>query len=412
MTLSAGIPAGIGTAVEVNPRTRLPADLPSVTRPPAAPAGGHLAAVDVVRLLTIAGVILVHSTSFTNSTTSVAANAVLELTHITRSVFLMLSAFVLTYSFNRRPLAPRPFWRRRYPLVVVPYVAWSTIYFLTDGSLHPTLAVVGGYLHDLLDGGAKFHLYFLLLTMQLYLIFPALMWIVRRYPRVLRIALWASVAFELLFTAGVHYGLRPPVLGVWLAHPGSWLPSYTMYVIGGIAAATYFDQTTAWIRAHNRLIAAGLVATVGLALASYLLDMSFLGYAPIKASEVFQPADVLEAVAATAAQFAAGLWIADRATSGRLAFLERASDVSFGLFLAHPLLLGAVVDAAGWIGITAALASWPSGVVETLIAVGLVPFLYSVTFVAVDRARRTRYSLLLTGRRGPRPAPTPAPAPG
>lgn len=388
-----------------------PADLPAVTRPPARPAGGHLAAVDVVRFLTIAGVILVHSTSFANATTSVAANGVLEVFHITRSVFLMLSAFVLSYSFSRRPLPSRAFWRRRYPLIAIPYVVWSAIYFLTDGGVHASLPVVGTFFQDLLDGGAKFHLYFLLLTFQLYLIFPALMAAFRRWPRALIPTLWASLAFQLLFTAGVHYGWRPPILGVWLAHPGSWLPSYTMYVVGGVAAARHFDGLTAWIRGHYRILAAGFAAAVGLSVASYLLDQSFLGYAPIRAAEVFQPANVLEAVAATAAEFALGLWVADRASARRLAFLERASDVSFGLYLAHPLLLGAVLDVAGWVGLSAAMSGWPSGGVEAAIAFGLVPFLYSVTFVGVDIIRRTRYSLPLTGRRGPRPRPTPAPAP-
>ena len=407
MTLSAGTPAGTGGPEAVKP----PADLPSATRPPAPPVGGHLAAVDVLRFLTIGGVMLVHCTSFANSTTSLAANAVLDVFHVTRSVFLMLSAFVLTYSFSRRPLPSRAFWRRRYPLILAPYVAWSAIYFISKGGLAPTLPVLGHFLVDLTDAGAEFHLYFLLLTMQLYLIFPALMAAVRRWPRAVLPAAGVSLVFELAFTTAVHYGWRPPVLGVWFDHPGSWLPTYTLYVVGGIAAAVYFDQVTAWIRGHKRLLGVAFAASLGLVMASYLFDMMVLGEAPITAAAVFQPTNVVEAVAATGAQFALGIWVTDRAPIRRLAFLEKASDVSFGLYLAHPLLLGAILDVAAWAGIPAALAGWPSGVVELLIAVGLVPFLYTLTFVGIDLARRTRVSLWLTGRRGPRPAPTPAPAP-
>ena len=407
MTLRGGPAAGASPAEAVNP----PADLPSVTRAPAPPAGGHLSAVDVVRFLTIAGVILVHTTTFANSTTSLAANAVLSVFHVTRSVFLMLSAFVLTYSFERRPLRLQAFWRRRYPLILAPYLAWSAIYFLADGQVHASLPVLERFLRDLTNGDAKFHLYFLLLTMQLYLVFPALMAAVRRWPRVLVPAVVGGFAFQMLFTGAVHYGWRPPLLSVWFTHPDEFLPSYALYVVGGIAAARHFDPVTAWIRSHYRLLAVGFVATVALSIGSFLLDMSFLGYAPVKASEVFQPANVLEAVAVTAAEFGLGLWFAGRTSRSRLAFLERASDVSFGLYLAHPLLLGALLDVAGWAGVTTALSSWPSGVVELLIAVGMVPFLYSVTFIGVDRIRRTPISLWLTGRRGPRPVPTPAPAP-
>jgi peptidoglycan/LPS O-acetylase OafA/YrhL len=67
-------------------------------------ARGHLAAVDVIRFLTVGGVIAVHSTSLVQGDPTVAGGVVLQLLHVTRSVFLMLSAFVLTLSFDRRPL--------------------------------------------------------------------------------------------------------------------------------------------------------------------------------------------------------------------------------------------------------------------------------------------------------------------
>lgn len=386
---------------------RLPADLPSVTRPPASPAGGHLAAVDVIRFLTIGGVIVVHCTSFANSTGSLAANGVLQLFHVTRSVFLMLSAFVLTYSFLRRPLPPASFWRRRYPLVLVPYAVWTAIYLVTGGDYHPSVALAGTFLRDLADGRAKFHLYFLLLTMQLYLVFPALMALLRRRPRLVVPLVWAGLAFQLLFTAAVHYGWRPAVIGGWFARPDDWLPSYAMYVFGGIAAAWHFDAVTRWVRGHHRLVVWAFAGSVVVAVASYVADLSVLGYTPIKASEVFQPANTIEAVTATAAQYAAGLWLADRLSARRLAWLERSSDVSFGVFLAHPLVMGVLLDATGWIH----LSGWPSGAVEAVLVVAMVPFIYAVTFVGVDRVRRTRASMWLTGRRGPRPVPTPAPAP-
>lgn len=116
---------------------------------PQAPAGGHLGAVDVVRFVTVAGVIVVHCTSLTVSYASVAAGGVLEVAHVTRSVFLLLSAFVLTYSYERRPLAARAFWRRRYPLVAVPYAVWSLIYVLTGGDLRSPGHVAETFLVDL-----------------------------------------------------------------------------------------------------------------------------------------------------------------------------------------------------------------------------------------------------------------------
>jgi len=373
----------------------------SIPRGKGAP-GGHLAAIDVVRFLTIGGVILVHSTSFANSDSSLVANGVLQLAHVTRSVFLMLSGFVLTYSYLRRPLSRRAFWWRRYPLILAPYLAWSAIYFVADGEVHPTWSSLGNFVVDLSDAHAHFHLYFLLLTMQLYLVFPALMAALRRWPKALTPALVVTGVVQLAFTGAAEYGWRPPVLGLWFDHPSSWLFSYSFYVVGGVAAAAHFDAVSAWVRTHYRLAGLSMAAAAVIGLGVYGFNIEVLGYAPIKASAVFQPANVIEVVAATLSQFALGMWIADKASAARLAWLEKSSDVSFGVYLAHPLLLSAVLDVAVSTGLSSLLSGVPSPLMEVMIALGLVPFLYAVTFAGIAVARQTRLSLALTGRKGPR----------
>ncbi len=384
------------TVKEAAPGMR--ARLEDRSRQDAKPNGGHLYAVDVVRLLTIIGVIVVHSTSLTSSGTD-ATGAVLIVTHVTRDVFLFLSAFVLGYSTLARPARPMSFWRRRYPLVVVPYAVWSLIYVLTGGDLGSPLHDVGRYLLDLTDGGAHFHLYFLLLTLQLYLVFPALFRFLVGRPRAQIPVLAASVVFQLGFSAAIHYGWNPAVLGVWLAHPGSWLPSYELYVVGGVLGAIHFEAVTAWVRAHSRLIAVAFLGSIGLAIASYLVDLGVLDDGILRASGVFQPVTVVEAATGILAQYAFGLWLVDRVGERRLAQLKATSDASFGVYLAHPLVISAVLDVAGAAGIKTALGGWPSGLVEAIVVVGLVPFVYAVTLAAVLLARRTRLSLPLTGRR-------------
>jgi hypothetical protein len=126
---------------------------------------------------------------------------------------------------------------------------------------------------------------------------------------------------------------------------------------------------------------------------------------------VFQPALVIETVTATAAQFALGLWLSDRLPGRYLRHLERSSDVSFGVYLAHPLLIGGVLDVAVAAGIWHRLAGLPSGLGEALVAFAFVPFIYGVTFLAVAVVRRTFASMPLTGRRRLRPTKPPARAP-
>lgn len=394
----------VGVLASDRHRGHIPAPGPAVADPlttsvPEPGPGGHLAAVDVVRFVTVAGVILVHATAFTVSYGSLAAGGVYDVAHVTRSVFLLLSAFVLTYSFQRRPARFNAFWRKRFPLVVVPYVTWSLIYILTDGDLRSPQHVILELLYDLPTGGARFHLYFLLLTMQLYAIFPALMAALERWPRILRPALAVSLVVELAVTSLIHYDAWPAPLGLWFRNAGSCLITYPLFILAGIAAARHLPEITAWTRRHFRLVALSWIASVGLALAAYLAEMTYLRYSPLKASEVFQPALVIETLTATAAQYALGLWLTDRLPGRYLLWLERSSDVSFGVYLAHPLVIGAVLDVAVAAGVWSRLSGLPSGLGEALVAVGLVPFVYGATFAAITVARRTGVSMALTGRR-------------
>jgi peptidoglycan/LPS O-acetylase OafA/YrhL len=382
---------------------------PGVSAPPAAP---HLPAVDVVRFLTVLGVIVVHSTSLTNEAGSDATGGVLVVLHVTREVFLFLSAFVLAYSYRDRPQAAGAFWRRRYPLVVVPYAAWSVAYVLTGGHLGSPAHVMETIAVDLTDGGAHFHLYFLLLTLQLYLVFPALLHLLDRGRHLHVPLLVASAAFQLAFGAAVQFGWRPPVLGEWIGHAGSWLPSYELYVVAGVIAALHFDAVTGWVRRHGRVVAGAFAASVGLGVASYLVDLTLLGYGPLRASEVFQPVIVVEAAAALLAQYALGLWAVDRLSGRRLDQLRRSSDVSFGVYLAHPLIIAGILDAASTLGVSSAVGRLPSGLVEAMVVVGLVPAVYALSFLLVAHARRSRFSLAVAGRRrlvDPVPVPVPVP---
>lgn len=364
---------------------------------------GHLAAIDVVRFLTIGGMILVHCSSLADPD-SLAADGVMAVTHVTRSVFLIVSAFVLTLSWMRRPTDARRFWHRRFPLVAAPYVAWTLIYFVTTRQPGSPVEVAGRFVADLFDGGAHFHLYFLLLTFQLYLVFPALMAAVRRWPTAVRSSLVVTGALEIGLSASIHYGWRPPLLDVWFTHPASWLPSYAFYVVAGIAAALHLEALADWTRRHYRLIAVMCAGSIALTVASFITGITVLGYDGVRASEVFQPAVALEAATVAAGQFALGLWWCERATATALRRLERSSDTSFGVYLAHPLLLAGILSLAGTTGLSRALSTWPTGVIEALVALGLVPFLYWITALGIGLARRTPVSLWLTGRPAGRPS--------
>jgi len=182
----------------------------------------HLDQVDLVRLLAFTAVIAVHSIDFTQTDASQIAAGTLMLLQFGRAVFFALTGFVLVYATKNRPLDNSTFWRRRFPYVLVPYLAWSVIYYwfgvLTG--VWPPFSWSAFYGH-VEYGDAGYHLYFLLVTMQLYLVFPLVLRFVRATRHRAWLVLGVVAAADLVWQAVLQYG-QPP--GNWVGW--FWIHGY------------------------------------------------------------------------------------------------------------------------------------------------------------------------------------------
>lgn len=345
-----------------------------------------------MRIITFACVIAVHTISRT-VTDDVPVYALLALLHFTREAFFALSAFVLVYtSLDRHGRSLRAFTRRRFVLVLVPYVVWSAIYvafgYVQDphGSAASILIRFGW---DLLTGMAWYHLYFLLVSLQLYLLLPVILWFVRRTRGHHLGALIASGALQLVLTGLYMYD--PSVLGpLSLAKTGVFV-SYQFFILLGAVAADHAEELLAAVRHRRRSIAVGVGVTAAITVGWYLLAVA-LGESPTKAATPLQPVLMLWSVAASAGLLALGTLWADRRRPGLLAETVRVgSDRSFGIFLAHPLVIALLLLADdGWLGEHLAT-PWPLTVVVYLLTI-------AGTVALVEVARRSILSLPLTGR--------------
>jgi peptidoglycan/LPS O-acetylase OafA/YrhL len=372
---------------------------------------GHLGPVDVVRTVTVAGVISVHVVAFTTDAASPAGGAVLALLHVNREVFLLLSAFVLTYAYHSRSRWKlTTFWRRRYWLIVVPYMTWTAIYCVTfGGSLTPVSSLAHRFAVDLLTGAACYHLYFLLLSMQLYAVFPLLLRLVKstrcHHLKLLIGSFAAQVALMTVF----HYQIGlTGVLGAWYKHADAILVTYQFYVVAGAVAAVHLEELGRWVASHRRqlLVLVGGTALIGLG--SYAADVGLGGLSPSRGAEVFQPAMVLEATTVGLGLYGLGQWVCERRGRRVDRVLRTTADASFGVYLAHPLVLQGALTLASVTGLLAITARLGTAVTLIVDLGVLLPVLYIFTAAAVAVVRRTAISLALTGRQSATPPPTSA----
>jgi len=370
----------------------------------------HIVAFDLIRLIIMVFVVGVHTLAWAGGQVTVVLGAITTVFHTSRELFIMLTALVLTYNYGHRPkLRLLRFWRRRYWLVLPAYVTWSAIYYAFDG---PGRGVFpGAFLHDLETADARYHLYFLLVSMQMYLLFPVCRWVLRKTEGYHLWLLAAAVVYQFWLTCALHYHVgRIAALGPWLngAGQGYWLESYVLYFVAGALAGWHFERLCATTR---RLVGSirriTVLAALGVAagIAVYLIEIYAFGATPANASAVFQPVVIVEAMAFGLALLAGGLLWSDRGAAGRK-FCAAGSASSFGIYLAHPLVLQGLLAVTGAGisgglvagGLLSAVQQLPAGLELIVLLFVAVPVVYSVAWVMSSAARRTPASLLLTGR--------------
>jgi peptidoglycan/LPS O-acetylase OafA/YrhL len=376
----------------------------------AAPRPGHLHAVDLMRVLTLGLVVGVHTVTTVPEKNTIAAGALTIVFHTSREIFFVLTALVLVHRYGQRRVRWTDFWRRRYLCVGVPYLAWTLIYMAADGHwrdpLGSLLRLLGG---NLLTGGAKYQLYFLLVSMQIYLCFPVIRWLLRVTRHHHLLLLGGCAALQLAFSLAVQRQWSPTaVITAWVDGPRSVLPSYLLYVVAGGIAAWHLEAITAWTLAHRRLILGVTGLTIAMAVGVFLLRRLAGGETTASASDVFQPVVVVESLAIAWTFYAAGVSWVERGMPLRRA-VHAASDASFGIYLAHPLVLMGVTSAAGATGLLDASTRAPLALVLLLVVAVVVPLVYCLAALPALLLRRTPLSLAVSGRRQQRPAHT-APA--
>ncbi|MGH9087483.1 MAG: acyltransferase [Acidimicrobiales bacterium] len=401
----------------MSPPTRPASPLPGVQRL-------YLRQFDLYRCLAFLGVVAQHAVLWPVPGGSVGGWSLVMVLHATRESFFFLSALLAGYSQEANPRSVWGVWRRRIGAILVPYLAWTAIYFVytmatAPQPFGPAMSLLG---HDLVHG--YYQLYFLVVLFQVYFLLPVLVWFVRATRRHHWVVLGCSLALQLAMMGISHYASwHAGVPGTIHSVDRTLLTSrlvtgYQLYVVAGLLAAHHIGDVQRFVERHSGRILT-VVAALAAATEGYYAYGVAVGQNPGHASDLFQPVAVVWFLAAIAGLTALGTrWAARAARRARREpsrwdrLVARGADVSGGVYLSHVLVLQVVLMGLGGVGMRAATSwAWVS-LVLFVVTVGL-------SVILVDLLLRTRLRFVLTGpvRAGERsalplyPAPAPAPAP-
>jgi surface polysaccharide O-acyltransferase-like enzyme len=283
-------------------------------------------------------------------------------------------------------------------------VTWSVIYTFLNYKDHPMPAageVTLTLLKNLALGTAWYHMYFLLVSMQIYLIYPLIARLLTRTAGRHVQVLAASAVLQVALLAGLMYAAPSSGFAHALVHNDSAIfVSYQFYILLGAVAAYHWESWQEWIRTHRPAIAAAVAGTAVLAEIWYFAAVQ-TGMLAASAAAVLQPVMLPWSVAAIAGLVALSTLWTDRRREGdrTTQVLATLSDRSFGVFLSHPAVLWLILWAgSGWLRTNLA-APWLTIAAYVLTVAGALAL--------TDGLRRLPISLALTGRPPMQPAARP-----
>jgi peptidoglycan/LPS O-acetylase OafA/YrhL len=206
----------------------------------------------------------------------------------------------------------------------------------------------------LATGTGWYHLYFLLVSLQFGLAFPLVLRLLHRtrgrHGRVL------AVSFTLQALTLYSYQRWGLPGTAWRALIGdASLPAYQFWLLAGAVVGVHLR---AWHRAamrYRRLVLAAPVAAAAIMLVVYLRRLPTVGVGG--ASAPMQPVILVWACAALAASYAVAVWLAGMNARWSRPLFRRAGHLSFGMYLAHPLVLDVVMVVLRRLGMVRADAS-------------------------------------------------------
>lgn len=172
--------------------------------------------LDVLRAILCICVLLIHITAPLPGNFEKGSTGAIVSSYINASIkfavpcFIAVSGFVMSYVYGERTVSPYEFYRKRMPNIVFPYLVWSGIYtalLVYRGELSLDIKTA---LYNLSTGRAMYHLYFMVLLIGLYLLFPFLSRLYARYSPVVLTALLVAVNLVYFSVAeGVYSHVNP-----------------------------------------------------------------------------------------------------------------------------------------------------------------------------------------------------------
>lgn len=324
----------------------------------------RLKQITYLRAFAALSIVMIHVTSGYVSSGPVGA-ALNQFPRFGSPVFVMMSGFILSHIELIRPSRSYfDFFKHRFLKVTIPYVIWTVFYstyamFSRPGpDTYDALTVLKTLLSNIITGTGYVHLYFILIMVQLYALFPLLKKAMERYTYTsLTTAALISLVFQALIYLHRLSIITLPSIGIAYAtlFPG-WLFLFCM----GIYLKMRLERVMAFWQERKLLCA---LIWFSLLIITVLEER----VSPVNIS--LRPIVSLYAISTFFFFYLIFDTIKDQTGKRLDQTIEWIANNSFHIYLVHPLILNLLVKISPWTGYHGLGAFYITAVICTCLAI-------------------------------------------
>lgn len=284
----------------------------------------------------------------------ITLGAIITSLHFTRESFMFITGFVLFITYYHKPFNPFQFWWKRLALVAVPYIVWNALYILFESTYQKNFNWAPGalwhefYLYVL--NGRQMYLYFILVSIQFYVVFPFVLWALRKTERWHAHIFIGSFALQIYFMYLMKFYLPhvdesslPGFISTLAQFRDSFLLTYQFWFVAGGIIACHYQKILSFINRHAKILGILVLMSVPAVWGHYLIDRFVYHESESLSHLVLQPMMVPYSLLITIGIWQAGtLWSRRRERPRWKAFssyIKVASKTSFGMYLVQPIPL-------------------------------------------------------------------------
>ena len=216
----------------------------------------RIVALDIYKALAAVMVIIIHvtATPIVTLTRGAAENVLIVVNKFSNPsvpMFVFASGLSLFFIYGNRGIVFGQFLKKRLPKILIPYLSWCVLYYAIY--LYKGIYVFSAqtFLFNVLTGRMMYHLYFVVIIIQFYLVFGLIHFVVKSYSA--KVILPLGLAINILATK---------VLPV--SYMDRSFLTYFIYFLLGCYVAKNLEKATALLYQYKILLTLGFLGLGGI----------------------------------------------------------------------------------------------------------------------------------------------------